>query len=213
MASSRANAKGVFAWFLPVRDIGEGQPTLGEEDPKQSVHRAERRPFHCSRQHGQLLAEREVLQHDCPVAAADQSDRSEEHHQRRQHAVILSSIWPKIKRVRRTLTFWRATGAELALFAATAPDSKPGAYYGPGAVWIEGEREGSEDGPLAWDDAAAKQLFDQLEAQSGVRYEFWKIDDEHLPIDSGQIDLLVGTGGGRWFGRTRSGDPHHPRAC
>ena len=44
------------------------------------------RTFHRSRQHGQLLTEREVLQHDCPVPAADQSDGSEEHHQRRQHA-------------------------------------------------------------------------------------------------------------------------------
>jgi hypothetical protein len=29
--------------------------------------------------------EREIFQRDCPVAAADQSDRSEEHHQRRKH--------------------------------------------------------------------------------------------------------------------------------
>jgi hypothetical protein len=61
-------------------------PTLGEKDPKQSVRRAELRTFHRSRQHGQLLTEGEVFQHDCPVPAADQSDRSEEHHQRRQHA-------------------------------------------------------------------------------------------------------------------------------
>jgi hypothetical protein len=40
----------------------------------------------CSRQDGELLAEREVFQHDYPVPAADWSDRSEEHYQRRQHA-------------------------------------------------------------------------------------------------------------------------------
>jgi hypothetical protein len=61
-------------------------PTLGEQDPEQSVRRAERRTTHRSRQHGQLLTEREVLQRDGPVPAADQSDRSENCHQRRQHA-------------------------------------------------------------------------------------------------------------------------------
>jgi len=61
-------------------------PTLGEEDPKQPVRRTELRAFHRSRQQGQLLTEREVFQHDCSVAAADQSERSEEHHHRRQHA-------------------------------------------------------------------------------------------------------------------------------
>ena len=61
-------------------------PTLGEEDPKQSVRRAELRTLDRSRQHGQLLTEREIFQRDGPVPAADQSDRSEEHHQRRQHA-------------------------------------------------------------------------------------------------------------------------------
>jgi hypothetical protein len=61
-------------------------PTLGEEDPKQPIRRTERRTFHRSRKQGQLLTEREVFEHDCSVAAADQSDRSEEHHQRRQHA-------------------------------------------------------------------------------------------------------------------------------
>jgi hypothetical protein len=35
-------------------------PTLGEEDPEQSVRRSELRTFHRSRQHGRLLTEREV---------------------------------------------------------------------------------------------------------------------------------------------------------
>ena len=61
-------------------------PRLGEEDPKQSVRRAELRTFDRARQHGQLLTEREILERDGPVSAADQSDRSEEHDQRRQHA-------------------------------------------------------------------------------------------------------------------------------
>jgi hypothetical protein len=61
-------------------------PTLGEDDPKQSVRRAELRTFHRSRQHGQLLTERKIFQHDGSVPTADQSEGSEKHHQRRQHA-------------------------------------------------------------------------------------------------------------------------------
>ena len=64
----------------------QSRQPLGEENPKQSVRRSKLRTFHRSRQHGQLLTEREVLQHDGSVPAADHSDRSEECHQRRQHA-------------------------------------------------------------------------------------------------------------------------------
>jgi hypothetical protein len=74
---------------IRLHDDQGGAPvptTLGEEDPKQSVRRTVLRTFHRPRQHGQLLTEREVFQHDRSVATAEQSDRSEEHHQRRQHA-------------------------------------------------------------------------------------------------------------------------------
>jgi hypothetical protein len=49
-------------------------PTLGEEDPKQSVRRAEVWTRDRSPQHGQLLTEREIFQRDRAVPAADQSD-------------------------------------------------------------------------------------------------------------------------------------------
>ena len=60
-------------------------PRLGEEDPKESVPRAE--PWARTRapQGGHLLTEREILERDGPVSAADQSDRSKEHDQCRQH--------------------------------------------------------------------------------------------------------------------------------
>ena len=61
-------------------------PTLGEEDPEQSVGRAEQQTFHGLRQRGQLLTENEVLAHDGPVLASGQSDPLTDHHQRRQHA-------------------------------------------------------------------------------------------------------------------------------
>jgi NAD(P)-dependent dehydrogenase (short-subunit alcohol dehydrogenase family) len=66
-----------------------------------------------------------------------------------------------------------AKGAEPALFAATAPDAKPGAYYGPGGLFeLRGNVKEAKVAAFACDAAAAKQLFDQLEALSGVRYEF-----------------------------------------
>ena len=54
-------------------------PPLGEEDPKESVPRAEFWALDRTRQRGQLLTEREILERDRPVSAADQSDRSEEY--------------------------------------------------------------------------------------------------------------------------------------
>jgi len=61
-------------------------PALGKEDPKESVPRAELRALDRTRQRSQLLTEREILERDVPVPAADQADRSEEQNQRRQHA-------------------------------------------------------------------------------------------------------------------------------
>ena len=61
------------------------RPRLGEEDPKESVPRAELWAPDRARQRGHLLAEREILERNDPVSAADHSDRSEEHDQRRQH--------------------------------------------------------------------------------------------------------------------------------
>ena len=61
-------------------------PRLGEKDPKESVPRTELWAPGRTRQRGQLLTKRESLERDRPVSAADQSDRSEEHEQRRQQA-------------------------------------------------------------------------------------------------------------------------------
>jgi hypothetical protein len=59
---------------------------LGEQHPKQAISRAEVRTPDGARQRGHLLTEREILERDRAVAAADQADRSQEHHQGRQHA-------------------------------------------------------------------------------------------------------------------------------
>jgi hypothetical protein len=61
-------------------------PSLGEENPEESVSPAELWPFDRSGQRDQLLPEREILERDSPVSPAEQSDRSEEYDQRRQHS-------------------------------------------------------------------------------------------------------------------------------
>ena len=60
-------------------------PPLGEEDPKEAVPQAEPGAVARARQRGQLLTKREIFERDRPVAAADQSDRSEEYEQSCQH--------------------------------------------------------------------------------------------------------------------------------
>ena len=61
-------------------------PSLGEENPKEAVAGAELWAPDLARQRGQLLTEREILERDRPMPAANQSNRSEEYEQRRQHA-------------------------------------------------------------------------------------------------------------------------------
>jgi hypothetical protein len=61
-------------------------PPFGEEDPKEAVPHAEPWVVDRARQRGQLLTKREIFERDRPVSAADQSDRSEEYEQGRQHA-------------------------------------------------------------------------------------------------------------------------------
>ena len=61
-------------------------PSLGEENPEESVSPAEPWPFDRSGQRGQLLPEREILERDSSVSPAERSDRSEEYDQSRQHS-------------------------------------------------------------------------------------------------------------------------------
>jgi hypothetical protein len=57
------------------------------------------------------------------------------------------------------------------LFAATAAEAKPGAYYGPGRLFnIRGSPVETEPAPFARDKDAAKQLFDSLEQTAGICY-------------------------------------------
>jgi hypothetical protein len=61
-------------------------PSFGEEDPEESVSPAELWALDCSGHRGWLLPECEILERDSPVSPAEQSDRSEEYDQRRQHS-------------------------------------------------------------------------------------------------------------------------------
>jgi hypothetical protein len=58
----------------------------GEEDPKESVPGAKPGTLARTRQGGHLPTEREILERDRPVSAADQADGSKEYEQCGQHA-------------------------------------------------------------------------------------------------------------------------------
>ena len=62
-------------------------PGLGGQDPKQPIGCAERRPPDRAPEHGQLLTERQVLDYDGAVSAAEQRHRAEHHDERGQHAL------------------------------------------------------------------------------------------------------------------------------
>ena len=64
-----------------------------------------------------------------------------------------------------------AEGAQSTLFAATAAETRPGGYYGPGRLFnIRGSPVETEPSPFARDKNAAKRLFDELERIAGIRY-------------------------------------------
>jgi hypothetical protein len=64
-----------------------------------------------------------------------------------------------------------AKGAEPTLFAAIAQDATPAGYYGPGGLFgLSGNVIQTPMAKFAYDDRAAKQLFDQLEELAGIRY-------------------------------------------
>jgi NAD(P)-dependent dehydrogenase (short-subunit alcohol dehydrogenase family) len=66
-----------------------------------------------------------------------------------------------------------AKGAEPTLFAATSPDVRPGAYYGPGGLLgLRGPVKKLRMASFAYDDATAQRLFDELEHLARVRFDF-----------------------------------------
>ena len=69
-----------------IKAVRHSRHALARRIQKSRSRRAELWTLDRARQHGQLLTEREILERDRPVSAADQPDRSEEHDQRRQHA-------------------------------------------------------------------------------------------------------------------------------
>lgn len=64
-----------------------------------------------------------------------------------------------------------AAGAMPTLCAATAPDANPAGFYGPSHFFgVRGPVKETRLAEFAYNDAAAKQLFDQLQEISGIRY-------------------------------------------
>ena len=69
-----------------IKAVRHSRHALASRIQKRRSRWAELRALDGARQGGQLLTKREVLKRDRPVSAADQSDRSEENDERRQHA-------------------------------------------------------------------------------------------------------------------------------
>ena len=66
-----------------------------------------------------------------------------------------------------------AAGAEPTLRAATAPDAKPGGYYGPGGLFgLRGSPVEQDTAPFANDIAAGRRLWGELERISRISYAF-----------------------------------------
>ncbi len=66
-----------------------------------------------------------------------------------------------------------AQGAEPTLMAATYPEAKPGAYYGPGGLFkLRGHPIEAKTTDSAKDMPAAKTLFDRLEEITRTKYRF-----------------------------------------
>jgi hypothetical protein len=61
-------------------------PRLGEQDPKQSIGRAELRTPNRAPENRQLLTQRHVLERDGSVSTTDQPERSEQNDKRGQHS-------------------------------------------------------------------------------------------------------------------------------
>jgi hypothetical protein len=61
-------------------------PRFGEQRPKQSIFRAQSRTSDRAPKDGQLLTQRQVLEHDGSVSATDQPEGPEQYDQRGQYA-------------------------------------------------------------------------------------------------------------------------------
>jgi NAD(P)-dependent dehydrogenase (short-subunit alcohol dehydrogenase family) len=95
------------------------------------------------------------------------------------HPGVAHTNLPAASILRMRLIFWAARpiiqeaaeGAQSTLFAATAAETKPGGYYGPGRLFkIRGSPVETETAPFARDNDAAKRLFQDLERIAGILY-------------------------------------------
>jgi hypothetical protein len=73
---------------------------MAQQQPKQSISSVNGRPRGRALEHGQLLAERQVLQRDRPMSAADQSQGPRQKENRSQHAPSCRVLEPQINRPR-----------------------------------------------------------------------------------------------------------------
>ena len=73
-------------------------PCLGEQNPKQSIARAEVWTPDRAPENGQLLTQRHVLERDGSVSTTEQPERSKQNDKRGQHALSCGPIDLRINR-------------------------------------------------------------------------------------------------------------------
>jgi hypothetical protein len=73
-------------------------PRLGEQDPEQSIARAEVGTPDPAAENRQLLTQRQVLERDGSVSTTKQPERSKQNDKRRQHALSCRPIDLRINR-------------------------------------------------------------------------------------------------------------------
>jgi hypothetical protein len=71
---------------------------VGEHHPRQSISVPELGTLHSAREHGQLSTERQILERDRPLSAADQRERSKRDDERSQHELSCPAINHRINR-------------------------------------------------------------------------------------------------------------------
>jgi hypothetical protein len=87
-------------------------PHVGEQDPEEPISWPELQPGPGSRQCGQLLAQRKVLEGNRSVAATHQSDKSKKHDKCREHTRSCRESGQRIKQAGPAIALWRTTGFE-----------------------------------------------------------------------------------------------------
>ncbi len=111
-------------------------PRLGEQDPEQSIARAEVRTPDRAPENGQLLTQRQVLERDGSVSRTEQPECSKENDKRGQHALSCRPIdlrlnrrgWRQVLATHRLIVMTGLLAADSAITFLHGQSSEPGRF-------------------------------------------------------------------------------------